>query len=170
MLFLSGVSTEAAVFDIPNGDVAGLRSAITTANSNGADDVINLAANGLYVPTAPDASDPFTAFPPITADNNHTLTINGNGATLQRSTNVGIPDFRVLFVSGGNVTIDRLTVTNGHLATGSGGGIANTAGTPRSQIAASSGTQSVRAPKARALPAADFQQWDVDRERQPRER
>jgi len=39
----------AATFNIPNGDVAALVTAMTTANNNGQADIINLANNGTYI-------------------------------------------------------------------------------------------------------------------------
>src|SRR3982751_1634062 len=42
------VETRAATFNIADGDVAGLINAINTANTNGEDDVINLAGDGVY--------------------------------------------------------------------------------------------------------------------------
>src|SRR4051812_11020312 len=82
--FASDGTASAATFNIANGDVAGLKTAITTANSNNADDTINLAANGAYVLTTEDT--PMIGLPLIGADSNHTLTINGAAATLRRST------------------------------------------------------------------------------------
>ena len=54
LLLLCSPAAEAATFNIANGDVAGLISAINTANSNNQDDTINLASNGDYVLTVPD--------------------------------------------------------------------------------------------------------------------
>ena len=48
-VFLTYHSLFAATFNIVNGDVAELASAITTANTNGQADIINLATNGTYV-------------------------------------------------------------------------------------------------------------------------
>jgi hypothetical protein len=51
---LAAQSASAATFNIANGDVAGLKNAITTSNTNSQDDTINLAAGGLYTLTAID--------------------------------------------------------------------------------------------------------------------
>jgi hypothetical protein len=62
-----------------SGDVAGLISAINTANRNAQDDTINLAAGGGYTLTS--ASSGEDGFLIITLDSGHSLTINSNGAT-----------------------------------------------------------------------------------------
>lgn len=124
LLFLSGVCLQAATFNIANGDLSGLGIAIQLANNNGTDDTINLATNGLYTSSGAFATE--TALPAIESDTNHTLTFNGNGAALRRSTNAGTPDFRLLLVgAGARVVVDRLTIQNGHLASGSGAGLLN---------------------------------------------
>jgi CSLREA domain-containing protein len=125
----------AATFSIADGDVAGLKAAITAANSNNEDDTINLAAGGTYTLTAADNSaGGSNGLPVIGADNAlgtaHTLTINGNGATIERSTVSGTPDFRIFYLAGGTgVTISRLTIANaevsGDFPANSGGGIFN---------------------------------------------
>ncbi len=43
--------SKSATFNIANGDVAGLITAINTANTNNQNDDINLAANGTYTLT-----------------------------------------------------------------------------------------------------------------------
>src|SRR6266404_9395450 len=81
LLFL-GSSTRATIFNIPNGDVASLTSAINMSNGNVQDDTIELAASGTYTLTARDS---FLNGPPqIGPDTGHKLTIHGNGATIQR--------------------------------------------------------------------------------------
>src|SRR5438270_2899732 len=106
----------AATFPIANGDVAGLASAITTSNSNAQDDTIVLAAAGTYTLT--------TALPQIGADGGHKLTIQGNGATLQRSTAGGTPNFRIFATqSGSNVAISGLTMADGNPGAFHGGAI-----------------------------------------------
>jgi hypothetical protein len=93
---------QAATFNIANGDVAGLIAAIQTANTNGgSSNVINLAPKGTYVLTAvadssPDSGASGAAGLPYVRN---TLTINGNGATIARSTASGTPDFVILEVS-----------------------------------------------------------------------
>ena len=123
----------AAVFNIPNGDIAALRAAIVTANSNAQDDTINLAPNGTYIFNEEWASA--TALPAISRDGDHPnpfhdVTINGNNATLARSTAAGTPEFRLLAATngtGGNsslLIISNITFTNGRVpANVDGGGI-----------------------------------------------
>ncbi|HEV3410445.1 MAG TPA: right-handed parallel beta-helix repeat-containing protein, partial [Chthoniobacterales bacterium] len=118
LLFLSCVCTEAAVFNIPDGQWSALGSALNTANSNNEDDTINLAPNGLYILTVQYASG--SAYE-IAADNNHTLTINGNGATLRRSTAAGTGNFRILVIaSSARATVVGVTFSNGNSTLGSG--------------------------------------------------
>jgi hypothetical protein len=114
----------AAVFNIGSGDVAGLIAAIQTSNTNGEANVINLAPGGNYTLTAVaetsgDYGSPGPAGLPYIRCQ---LTINGNGATLQRSTDPSTPPFTVLVAYNAlNLTINGLTVTGGY-------GIGNTAG------------------------------------------
>jgi len=63
-----------ATFGIADGDVAGLQAAINTANSNNQDDMIFLAVGGTY--------EIDRTLPTIGPDNGHSLSINGNNATL----------------------------------------------------------------------------------------
>jgi hypothetical protein len=104
-----------AVFNIANGDVTGLINAIKTANTNNQADTINLAAGGVYdLLTAQSASKGGDGLPDLTADNanpGNTLTINGNGATIQRD--VAAPTFRILLVYGGVNTLNDVTISNG---------------------------------------------------------
>jgi CSLREA domain-containing protein len=129
LLLLCTGYTQAAIFNIADGDVTGLKNAINTANGNQQDDTINLATNGTYTLTTVDntAFGP-TGLPVLTDDSSngtgpaHSLTINGNGATLQRSTAGGTPDFRILSVYnrfGGTITVNGLVIANGR-ATGTG--------------------------------------------------
>jgi hypothetical protein len=113
--------TSAAIFN-PN-DVASLIADITTSNSNGENDTIELT--GTYTLTA--VNNGSNGLPVILSDTGHTLVIHGNGATLQRSTAGGTPDFRLFEIdAGADVTIDGLTVMNGHVvALSFGGGIFN---------------------------------------------
>jgi hypothetical protein len=120
----------AAVFNIGPGDVAGLKSAINTANANGEADTINLATTSAYTLTAIDNSvNGSNGLPAINNDAaGLDLTINGNGATIRRSSAAGTPEFRILQVSSGaELSCNRLTIADGK-ATGSfpgsaGGGI-----------------------------------------------
>jgi CSLREA domain-containing protein len=126
----------AAVFNISNGDVAALKAAITTANTNGASDIINLAPNGLYTLTAVDNSvNGANGLPEIGNDAAALdLTINGNGARIQRSAAAGTPEFRILTIgNGASLDCTGLTIANGKLGGSAspasfGGGIYNNAG------------------------------------------
>jgi hypothetical protein len=103
---LVAISAKAATFNIADGDVAGLIAAIQTANASGGSNIINLATHGTYVLAAPftpqvDGLGP-TGLPYITS----TLTINGNGSTIMRSSDPGTPKFRIIFVLSHNLTLD----------------------------------------------------------------
>ncbi|MCH8061585.1 MAG: hypothetical protein IH861_03680 [Chloroflexi bacterium] len=102
---------EAATFNIPDGDVAGLIAAINSANGNGQADVINLAAGGTYTLMVIDnVTEGNNGLPSFTSE----ITINGNGATILRSNTAGTPDFRFFHVAGGGtLRLDHLTVRNG---------------------------------------------------------
>jgi hypothetical protein len=122
----------AATFTIADGDVAALITAITTSNSNVADDTIELATNGTYTLTAVDNStNDQNGLPVIVSDTAHKLVIHGNGATLQRSTAANTPLFRILQIgAGADVTISGLTIMNGTvngpvIDDAAGGGIFN---------------------------------------------
>ena len=116
--------TFSATFNIANGDVAGLKNAINTANTNNENDLISLAAGGVYTLTTIENNE--TGLPTIQVDTNHSLTINGNGARIARSTAGGTPNFRILRIdAGAQVILDRVTVARGQLLTGAGGGITN---------------------------------------------
>lgn len=126
MLSLWPGGAQAATFDLPDGDVAGLIAAINTANTNPGADTINLAPGGTYTLTVVD--NPGNGLPIIFSQ----ITINGNGATIQRSSAVGTPDFRIIQVTGpnaGDLTLNGVTITGGHLVGNSGGGIYNNSGT-----------------------------------------
>ena len=108
LLFLISFSAPAATFNVPNGNVAALASAINMANTNAQDDTIVLTPGPPYVLVA--------ALPQIGADGGHKLTIQGNGATID-----GASTFRVFLTqSGSNVAIFNLTMT--HAAPGGHGG------------------------------------------------
>jgi hypothetical protein len=103
-----------ATFNIADGDVAGLVAAIAAANTNGEPDTITLAPAGTYTfTTRADDAAGGTALPVIGLDIDPTsgVTINGNGATVQRSAAPGTPGFRFLSANGANVTVDNLTIT-----------------------------------------------------------
>ncbi len=118
----------AATFYIADGDVAGLIAAINTANGNGEADTINLAAGGTYTLTAVDnTTDGANGLPSITS----AITIEGHGATIERSSAGGTPLFRIFHVaSNGNLTLSELTIANGKGAADThGGGIYSNGGT-----------------------------------------
>jgi hypothetical protein len=101
--------------------VADLIADIKATNHSGGSNTITLAANTAFVLTAVDnTADGATGLPVIKAGNN--LTLFGNGATIERSTALGTPAFRLLDVaSGGSLTLEDLTLQNG-LALGAGPG------------------------------------------------
>jgi len=119
----------AGTFNVGNGDVAALKRAIVSANTNGEDDIINLAANGAYTIDIPDnTTDGPNGLPVIGADGGRILTINGNNATIARSGNGGTPVFRIVNISSGTVNIFALTITNGRTAGNVFGGSSSGAG------------------------------------------
>jgi len=128
-LLISG-NALAADFTIANGDVAALAAAINSANATPAPDTINLAPGGLYTLTASSASDGFwgsTGLPPVTS----AITIEGHGATIERSSAPGTPDFRILLILQGDVVLQDVTIRGGSLPAFPGGGIAANNGTLR---------------------------------------
>jgi LPXTG-site transpeptidase (sortase) family protein len=113
----------AANFSVNN--AASLIAAINTANTNNLNDTITLTAN--ITLTAIDNGN--NGLPVILADNNHSLTIEGNGFAISRSSAGGTPNFRILEVGVGNViddpilTLNNITLSNGYAD--DGGGISN---------------------------------------------
>jgi hypothetical protein len=75
---------------IANGEVAGLVAALSAADTNGVPDVIALAAGGTYTLTEPVAGGAGMGLPPVQGDSSP-VTIEGNGATIQRSSIAGTP-------------------------------------------------------------------------------
>jgi CSLREA domain-containing protein len=122
-------SLQAATFNIANADVSALKNAITAANTNGQDDIINLASSGTYTLTTVDNGA--NGLPIIRTDGGHTLRINGNRTTITRST-TGTPAFRILQIgSFALVTLNGVKITNG-IGSGTnnpGGAIHNDHGT-----------------------------------------
>jgi predicted outer membrane repeat protein len=124
-----------AVFNVAAGDTAGFIAAINASNVNNQPDTIELAAGSTYTFSAvADPADGGSALPTIvrdTADAN-TLTIHGNGATLQRSLTAGTPTFRFLrsgvFPNNIAVTVSNLSFFNGDAGLGKGGAILLQAG------------------------------------------
>ena len=98
---------------VANGDVAGLIAAINTANSDGQPTTISLAANGDYVLTQVNNATAYgpgaNGLPQITGN----VTIEGNGATLERGSASGTPAFRLLDLFNGSLTLDNLTIKGG---------------------------------------------------------
>ncbi len=118
-------------YTVPASDVASLINAMNCANSNGAgtNDTINLT-NSTYTLLFVNASS--TGLPPVVSvATSGTLTINGNGATIARSAVGGTPEFRLVYVNiGANLTLNRVTLTNGrYTAPGDGGGAIRNDGT-----------------------------------------
>src|SRR5205807_6686037 len=132
LFFHSPQVARAAVFNIANGDVFGLNSAIVTANSNHQDDIINLAAGGTYTISAVDNTTKGPSGLAVirgegAGATSYSLTINGNGATISRSTSPGTPDFRIFTIDwdqnsvGAIVIVSNLTISNGRISTGTAG-------------------------------------------------
>ncbi len=102
---------KAAVFNIANGDVAALIVAINTANANSEADIINLASNGVYNLTTVNntimnpnigGGNGLPAIINSFAGTGADLTINGNGATIQRNM---AGDLRLLVISGSDTEV-----------------------------------------------------------------
>ncbi|MGI9087222.1 MAG: choice-of-anchor Q domain-containing protein [Chthoniobacterales bacterium] len=122
LLFAIIPSLHGTIFIIGDNDIPGLTDAINMANGNNQDDTIVLASGGHYAVT----SAALTAFPVITSDNGHALTINGQGATLTDS-NFQL-NTRFFDIAGNNVTVTNLTMDKGNTAS-DGGAIRNGGGT-----------------------------------------
>jgi len=129
ILCVVALSATGATFNIADGDVTALKNAINTANGNGQNDIINLAVNGTYTLTTVDTSagaDGQTGLPVVGPDGSsaHSLTINGNNATITRSGVSGTPLMR-LFASNngtGTLTINSLKFVGGNLQQQGDGG------------------------------------------------
>jgi hypothetical protein len=128
--------TVPTVVNVAGGDTAGLLAAINTANADSQADTIALAANSTYNLTAVDhnGSNGPDGLPVVTTT--HGLTIQGNGATIERSSAAGTPQFRILEVQPNAIaTLQGLTIANGSVteapANGfsGGGGVLNDKGT-----------------------------------------
>jgi hypothetical protein len=120
-LFILSQAVYAAVFNIPNGDVTSLKAALVAANGNGQADTINLAAGGTYTLTTIDnSSNGANGLPVIVNDAaGLDLTINGNGATIQRNAEPGAPEFRILQIgNGAEANCNSLTIKSGKVANG----------------------------------------------------
>lgn len=110
-------TARAEVFNIPDGDAPALVAAANAANSNSEADVINLAAGGTYYLSYANSTE--TALL-LTAD----VTINGNGATLDRSS-VVMRHIEISAVSAQapSVVLNDVIFQNGYTAASSGGSI-----------------------------------------------
>jgi CSLREA domain-containing protein len=116
MLIAAAAAHATVVVNIADGDVVGLVNAIKTANTNGQDDMINLAANGTYTLSAADNGQ--NGLPIILADSAHKLTIAGHGAIIRRASASGTPYFRIVEISSNAVVVlDTVTLSNGKVST-----------------------------------------------------
>jgi hypothetical protein len=115
LIFCGNVSAQFQFFTIGDGDVAGLKNALNTSNSDNTNDIINLATNGTYTLSAVDnVTNGATGLPVIGADGAHSVTIHGHGSTITRN---GSTPFRILqLAASSNVFIDNLTISNGLIA------------------------------------------------------
>jgi predicted outer membrane repeat protein len=103
-------------------NVSSLRTAVQNATSG---DTLELASGCTYTFTTGATGSTSNALPL----GNITLTINGHGAIIQRSTAVGTPNFRLFYVpSGGNLTLNNLTLRQGKIPGSFGGGIRSDGG------------------------------------------
>ena len=124
-VFVPGDLLWAATFDV-GCDVDTLISAINEANANGVADVINLAPGCTYTLTAADNdTDCYNGLPSIISP----ITINGNGATIVRSS--AATDFRIFHVAASGTLMLRNLILSGGVEDCSdfgfnvGGGIVN---------------------------------------------
>src|SRR6516225_9744730 len=100
--------TVPAVFNVGAGDVATLIADINTANSNGQSNIINLTQSTYTLTTINNFWYGPDGLPAISSN----LTINGNGATIQRASFAD--NFRLFYVSGGfdGLAAGNLTLNN----------------------------------------------------------
>jgi hypothetical protein len=119
-------------FNLTCGDSIGLIQAINQANLSSEVGTITLnpdhQADCVYTLTSPhNNTDGHNGLPSITSQ----IILEGEGATLERSSIAGTPPFRIFHVAAnGNLTLNQVTVSNGRATSGSlpanaGGGIAN---------------------------------------------
>jgi hypothetical protein len=119
-------------FNLTCGDSTGLIQAINRANTHNEADIITLNANHqancVYTLTSlHNSTDGINGLPSITSQ----ITIEGEGATIERSSAATLPHFRIFHVAtSGNLTLNQVTVSNGRATSGSlptntGGGIVN---------------------------------------------
>ncbi len=101
------------IYSVDNRDVAGLISTINSVNRDTQADTIVLAPNGVYDLTAVNnrVNGP-NGLPAITTT--YGLTIEGNGATIERSSAAGTAQLRLLEMAAGvSLTLRDLTLANG---------------------------------------------------------
>src|ERR1019366_7632527 len=101
-------------------DTPSLISAIATANGTPGGSTLVLATGCVYtLASANNTTEGGTGLPVITGN----VTIQGAGATITRSTATGVPAFRLFDVaSGGSLTLNSLTLSNGLANNGQQGG------------------------------------------------
>lgn len=101
----------AATFTIADGNVQALIDAINDANANDEADTIMLAANGTYtLDDFDNETDGPNGLPSVTS----VVTIEGNGATIERDDADDTPYFRIFHVAEfGDLTLTDMTVRNG---------------------------------------------------------
>ncbi|MFE1878704.1 hypothetical protein [Streptomyces diastatochromogenes] len=110
-----------AVTFVPCGNVTALRNAITQSNTT--DEDITLAPFCTYTVTTSVGAN--NGLPAVTGS----YSINGYNTTIARSTASGTPDFRLFTVeSGGDLTLNSLSVRFGNVPGDSGGGVLVTGG------------------------------------------
>jgi predicted outer membrane repeat protein len=120
-------------------DPAALVTAVNAANGGAGGGVISLTAGCTYTYAASnDATDGGNALPAITGN----VTINGNGATITRSTAAGTPQFRLIDVPNNpaQLTLNSLTISNGDSAGSVGGGAIFSRGTLNLNLVVVSGS------------------------------
>lgn len=106
---------------VPASDARNLIFGIECANSMTGSQTMNLT-DSIYTLTSTYQNN--TGLPLV--EDNGNLRINGNGATITRSSAIGTPLFRILRVqTGANVTLNRLTISGGHANGNDGGNISN---------------------------------------------
>lgn len=115
-IVLNSIICCANQFDIPDGDISPLKTAIIAANSNNKPDTIHLAPFGMYRFTVADNNFIMSgdnALPPIQLDGSaaNVLVIFGNGATFMRDPSIAV--LRLLYVLDAKVTIYDLNFIGG---------------------------------------------------------
>ncbi len=133
---IPAMTSQAATYNIPNGDVAALINAINQANATSGKDEINLTPGGTYTFNAVDNehmeihnNNPVYFGPNALPQINSNIIINANGATLQRdplfSSCNASNELRLFWVNGtGKLTLNNAVVKNGCVGDyGSGGAI-----------------------------------------------